>query len=70
MVFLDVINSYWLKKLVEIRTSKNFGSNEPWDIGDLWEPVLYWYQYIKFGTGLVSFLVKSKVTEKLDIENE
>ena len=28
---------------MEPQPSKNFGSNEPWDIGDLWQPVLYWY---------------------------
>ena len=38
--FLYVINSYWLQKLVELRTSKNIGSNEPWDLGHLWKPVL------------------------------
>ena len=32
---LDVINSYWLQKLLELRPSKKIGSNEPWDIGDL-----------------------------------
>ena len=41
-VLLYVLNSFWLQKLVELRPSKHFGSNEPWDIGDLWQPVLYW----------------------------
>ena len=40
---LDMLKSDWLPKLVEPRSSKNVGSNEPWDIGLLWEPVLYWY---------------------------
>ena len=40
---LDVLKYDWLPKLVEPRPSKNFGSNEPWDFGLLWEPVLYWY---------------------------
>ena len=39
---LYVINSYWLQKLVELRPSENFGSNELWDHVDLWQPVLYW----------------------------
>ena len=28
-VLLDVLNSYWLQKLVELQLSKNIGSNEP-----------------------------------------
>ena len=40
---LDVFNSYWPQKLVELRPSKNIGSNEPWDLGDLWQPVSDWY---------------------------
>ena len=40
---LDVLNYYWLQKLVELRPSTNIGSNELWDLGDLWKPVLYWY---------------------------
>ena len=39
----SVLKSDWLPKLVEPQPSKNFGSNEPWDLGLLWEPVLYWY---------------------------
>ena len=44
---LDVLKSYWLSKLVDPQPSKNFGSNEPWDLGLLWEPVLYWYRAIE-----------------------
>ena len=44
---LDVPKSDWLPKLVEPRPSKNFGSNELWDIGLLWEPVLYWYVRVR-----------------------
>ena len=40
---LDVLNYYWIQKLVELRPSKNFGSNDPWDLGDLWQPVSDWY---------------------------
>ena len=40
---LYVLKSDWLPKLVEPRPSKNFGSNEPWDLGLRWEPVLYWH---------------------------
>ena len=32
-VLLDVLNSCWLPKLVELWPSKNFGSNKLWDIG-------------------------------------
>ena len=42
---LDVLKYDWLQKLVEPRPSENFVSNEPWDLGDLWEPVLYWYKW-------------------------
>ena len=42
--FLDVLNSYWLQILVELWPYQNVGSNEPWDIGDLWQPVSYWYR--------------------------
>ena len=44
-VFLDVLNSYWLQKLVELlRPSKTLGrSKKPWDLGDLWQPVSDWY---------------------------
>ena len=41
------------KKVAEPRPSKNFGSNEPWDLGDMWEPVLYWrvmFLYTKIHT--------------------
>ena len=31
------------KKLVELRPSKNCGSNEQWGLGGLWKPVSYWY---------------------------
>ena len=52
--FLDVLNSYWLQILVELWPYQNVGSNEPWDIGDLWQPVLYWYllryRNSRFGT--------------------
>ena len=39
---LDVLNSYWLQTLMELRPFKNFRSNEPWDLWDLWQPLLYW----------------------------
>ena len=45
---LDVIKSDWLPKLVEPRPSKKIGSNEPWDLGLLWKPVLYWYYGILY----------------------
>ena len=38
-VLLEMLNSYWLHKLVELRPSKHIGSNEPWYFGDLWQPV-------------------------------
>ena len=38
---LDMINSYWLQKLVELWPSKKVGSNELWDLGNLWQPVSY-----------------------------
>ena len=40
---LYVLNYYWLQELAELRPSKNFWSNESWDIEDLWQPLLYWY---------------------------
>ena len=43
---LDVLKYDWLPRLVESRPSKNFGSNEPWDVGLLWEAVLYWYTLV------------------------
>ena len=33
-----MLNYYWLQKLLELRPSKKIGSNEPWDLGDLWQP--------------------------------
>ena len=45
-VVLDELNSYLLHKLVELRPFKNFGSNEPLDLGYLWQRVFYWYQMI------------------------
>ena len=42
-VLLDMINSYWIKKLVELRSSKKIGSKKPWDLGNLWQPVSDWY---------------------------
>ena len=41
-VLLYVLNYILLQELVEIRPSKNFGSNEPWDLGVMWQIVLYW----------------------------
>ena len=43
----------WLPKLVEPRPSKNLGSNEPWYLGILWEPVLYWYYLCQFIIGFL-----------------
>ena len=37
-------------KLVELQPSKIIGSNEPWDIGYLWKPVLYWYSFLIMDT--------------------
>ena len=41
-VLLDVLNSYWLEHLVELRPS-----NEPWDLGGLWQPVSDQYDIVK-----------------------
>ena len=57
---LDVLNYYWLQKLVELRPYKKCGSNEPLDLGDLWQPVLYWY-----GTNNMTRKFWNLVREKL-----
>ena len=44
---------------------KNFGSNEPWDIGILWEPVLYWYLSHRKRNGSASFRVTIQLTNFL-----
>ena len=46
-VLLDVLKYILLQELVEIRPSKNFGSNEPWDLGEMWQIVLYWQYFFR-----------------------
>ena len=46
-VLLDMLNSCWLQKLVELRPTQNFGSNEQWDLGELWQLVFLWYNRVR-----------------------
>ena len=42
-VLLDVLNSYWLQKWMELNPYKKIGSNKLWDLREPWQPVSYWH---------------------------